>query len=188
MQSMPKTLFACTLLCVTARPTCLACHACLLAAVSVTVQGWPTGNWTAAVTSTSIIVTYTASDRASNRANTTRTLSVYDPCTAANAAERTCLNTGKCSVNGNCNAAAAQLSSLFATTSTSSSGGGSSGGGGGSEARVPSPPPPASAAAQQALAALTVPDTTPPTIQVRHCQLCIPCPASCCTCGPVLIM
>jgi hypothetical protein len=131
---------------------------CATRAVPVTVSGLPTGaNWTAVVTpaSTPIIVTYSASDRAGNVANITRTLFVIDPCTISNAAEHTCNTTLVCSVNGKCSAATAALSSLFAAGSTSPT-----------SSTSASPPPPASAAAQQAIAALSVPDTTPPSISI----------------------
>ncbi len=70
----------------------------------------------------------------------------------ASATERTCPQTLKCSVNGQCSEAAAALASLFGSSNSSSS---SSGGAA-----------PASAAAAAAAAAALIPDTTPPTIVI----------------------
>ena len=79
----------------------------------VTVVGLPgsASNFTATITNQPIIVTYTASDAASQSVTGIRSLTVYDPCGPA---EKTCSSiTFACSINGNCGAAAASLTALL---------------------------------------------------------------------------
>ncbi len=57
--------------------------------MAVNVTGVPAiANWTAAVTRSPVVITYTARDAAGNNATATRRVSVVDPCTQVRHAEQ----------------------------------------------------------------------------------------------------
>ena len=137
--------------------------------LAVMVVGLPgsASNFTATVTTSPIIVTYTASDAANRSVTAVRSLTVYDPCGPA---ERTCSSTTfACSINRNCGAVAA---SLVALLSSSAAGGddGSRSSSSSSSAMMTGSITVNAAAVAAAAAATTLlfatPDVTPPVIQL----------------------
>ncbi|GAX81803.1 hypothetical protein CEUSTIGMA_g9231.t1 [Chlamydomonas eustigma] len=103
-------------------------------------------NLTNATTATPFILLYVSTSSVGNfSANATRSISVIDPCnTSLTPGQFTCKDTMQCSVNGMCSATTAALSSITAPTTSKSS----------------------RATGSSQVAALLLPDTTPPTITI----------------------
>ena len=102
--------------------------------LAVMVSGLPPSNFTNTVTSSNIVILYSATDSAGITAVATRIVSVYDPC----APERTCDSSGICSQLGRCNIFISSLSNNGILASSGVQGSTTS----------PSPPPPPKQAQQ----------------------------------------